>query len=415
MAITHNGLKDAVATLTEGSTGSFTIDDICQILNCSRTELMSYLSTQGTSFGLVFTPRNNNTRIEPLNVIVLGKEDEDIEELTEIVEDISSEIYDEEDGILFNIATAQSQIGNYNPVETDSTITEDIAQMQEDITSIQSNEQTAIDGEPIEPVASDGSIIIDEGVSIDFEAKLAGISGNSIKIDVFIPETTLVLSLPVAGLESSITYTGIKGVNPISIIYSGGTSQDFSITNVANAITVQLKTDETNAVKTTAAVLLTALQLAISGGSVEDDIADLSAVFESAEITDETEWNDGSTIIEAMANPDYLDSIADVFVDMEESLIEVHLPYNGETDTILSTIDDVKNYIEADENANDLVAVLLTGLDSNIMTEDEVTLTGGVDGTPGKGGQLRYGASAYYVSAGISTISESKWKTIPYA
>lgn len=56
-----------------------------------------------------------------------------------------------------------------------------------DITALQAIVQTAIEGAPVAPVAATVSLAIDEGISLDFTAKTAGVIGEDISVELTDP------------------------------------------------------------------------------------------------------------------------------------------------------------------------------------------------------------------------------------
>ena len=81
---------------------------------------------------------------------------------------------------------------------------------------------------------------------------------------------------------------------------------------------------------------------------------------------------------------------------------------------ITSDLDAVKAAIEGNTAADALITVAVGGTGTTLVTADETTLKGGIDGTVGKAGELRYNDTTLFVSAGASTIAESNWKSITF-
>ena len=100
----------------------------------------------------------------------------------------------------------------------------------------------------------------------------------------------------------------------------------------------------------------------------------------------------------------------DEVVSVSGSTINVTLASaSGE---ITSNLDAVKEAIEGNTAAKALITVAVGGTGTTLVTADETTLKGGIDGTVGKAGELRYNDTALYVSVGESTTAVSNWKSI---
>lgn len=81
---------------------------------------------------------------------------------------------------------------------------------------------------------------------------------------------------------------------------------------------------------------------------------------------------------------------------------------------ITSDLDAVKAAIDGNTAAEALITVAVGGTGTTLVTADETTLEGGIDGTVGKAGELRYNDTALYVSVDESTTAESNWKAITF-
>lgn len=99
-------------------------------------------------------------------------------------------------------------------------------------------------------------------------------------------------------------------------------------------------------------------------------------------------------------------------VTVSGSTINVTLAYAE--DAITSDLDAVKAAIDGNTAASALITVAVAGTGSTLVTADETTLKGGVDGTVGKAGELRYNTTTLFVSVGASTTAVSKWKAITF-
>jgi hypothetical protein len=86
----------------------------------------------------------------------------------------------------------------------------------------------------------------------------------------------------------------------------------------------------------------------------------------------------------------------------------------GAPDNAANTATAVLTELNADEAAGALVQGTLTGGGGVCATEVSSNLAGGVDGTPGAKGALRFGTTALYVSTDASTTAVSNWKAITF-
>ena len=96
------------------------------------------------------------------------------------------------------IDTLQAQVGDYDPDTTESTITDDLEQLQADVqttetglldrtAALEAIVQTAASGKPVAPVAATASLAIDTGISLNFTARTAGAVGNDISVTLIDP------------------------------------------------------------------------------------------------------------------------------------------------------------------------------------------------------------------------------------
>lgn len=99
-------------------------------------------------------------------------------------------------------------------------------------------------------------------------------------------------------------------------------------------------------------------------------------------------------------------------VSVNGSTINVTLAYADSA--ITSDLNAVKEAIEGNTAADALITVAVGGTGKTLVTEDKTTLKGGIDGTVGKAGELRYNDTTLFVSVGASTTAESNWKAITF-
>lgn len=313
------------------------------------------------------------------------------------------------------IDALQAQIGDYDPDATGSTITEDLAKLQDEVetgetglldraTALEAIVQTAVYGAPVAPVAATLTTGADDSKLL-WTAKTAGEIGEAISVEFEIPATELTIIPAVGENASAIKYTGVKGQEPISVTYVMAGTNTFEIETVANAITITMASTDGTCL-TTAAELFAALEAAIDTGG------ELDGIISAVEKAFPDDWDDDQ-LMEANAE-DFLDSALSVATD--GNAITVSLAYDGATGAITSIANDIITAIGADDpGANDLVTVAATGTGTALAdVEEEANLDNGVDGTPGAKGALRFDASGLYVSTDASTTAVSNWKTISF-
>lgn len=83
-------------------------------------------------------------------------------------------------------------------------------------------------------------------------------------------------------------------------------------------------------------------------------------------------------------------------------------------DAITSDLDAVKAAIDGNAAAAALITVAVGGTGTTLVTADKTTLKGGIDGTVGKAGELRYNDTTLFVSVGASTTAVSNWKSLTF-
>jgi len=303
-----------------------------------------------------------------------------------------------DDNDTFEIRRAQG--GNKPETRTAAELNEYFSKEENtDLERLQAIVQTAASGTPDAPVAATLTTGADNSELL-WTAKTAGTTGEAISITLKIPATELTITPSVGGDASAIKYTGVAGEEPISITYVMTGTNTFGIAAVANAITITMaSTDGT--CETTAADLFTALETAIDTGG------DLEGIISAVERAVPASWDD-DTLMEAVAQ-DYLDSTLSVAT--VGNAITVSLAYDGETDAITTTANDIITEL----GTHELVTVAATGTGADpVAAEVEANLGNGADGTPGVAGAMLYDATGIYVSTDISTTAVSHWKKITF-
>ena len=222
---------------------------------------------------------------------------------TRTVAELNEYFSKEEDTRLSEIEQLQAQVGDYDPDTTESTITDDLEQLQADVqttetglldrtAALEAIVQTAASGTPVAPVAATGTAF--ETNTLIYTAKKKGAGGNSFVVKLIDPEK-----------------------------------------------------------------------------DAEAEVVSVS----------------GSTINVTLASAE------------------------GE---ITSNLNAVKAAIEGNTAADALITVAVGGTGTTLVTADETTLKGGIDGTVGKAGELRYNDTTLFVSVDESTTAVSNWKSITF-
>ena len=127
--------------------------------------------------------------------------------------------------------------------------------------------------------------------------------------------------------------------------------------------------------------------------------------------TAKTKGAAGNSIVVNLIAPEDKDA-EDEVVSVSGSTINVTLA--SSEGAITSDLDAVKEAIEGNPAADALITVAVGGTSTTLVTADETTLEGGIDGTVGKAGELRYNDTTLYVSVGASTTAVSNWRSITF-
>ena len=160
------------------------------------------------------------------------------------------------------------------------------------------------------------------------------------------------------------------------------------------------------------AALEAIVQTAASGTPVAPVAATASLAIASGislDLTARTAGAVGNNIVVKLIDPEK-DAEAEV-VSVSGSTINVTLA--SAHGAITSNLDAVKAAIEGNIEANALITVAVGGTGTALVTADETTLEGGIDGTVGKAGELRYNDTTLYVSDGESTEAVDNWLSAP--
>ena len=123
-----------------------------------------------------------------------------------------------------------------------------------------------------------------------------------------------------------------------------------------------------------------------------------------------TKGASGNSIVVNLIDPE--DDAEDEVVSVSGSTINVTLA--SSEGAITSDLDAVKAAIDGNTAAAALITVAVGGTGTTLVTADETTLDGGIDGTVGKAGELRYNDTTLFVSVGASTTAVSNWKSITF-
>jgi len=125
--------------------------------------------------------------------------------------------------------------------------------------------------------------------------------------------------------------------------------------------------------------------------------------------TAKTKGTAGNSIVVNLIDPKK--DAEDEVVSVSGSTINVTLAYAE--GAITSDLDAVKAAIEGNTAAKALITVAVGGTGTTLVTANETTLEGGIDGTVGKAGELRYNDTTLYVSDGESTKDVDNWLSAP--
>ena len=183
-----------------------------------------------------------------------------------------------------------------------------------------------------------------------------------------------------------------------------------TITDALERLQADVLTAGTGLLDRTAA-LEAIVQTAASGTPVAP-VAATGTAFETNTLTytAKTKGAAGNSIVVNLIEPKE-DATAET-VSVNGSTINVTLASAGSA--ITSDLDAVKAAIDGNAAAAALITVAVGGTGTTLVSADETTLKGGIDGTVGKAGELRYNDTTLYVSVGASTTAVSKRKSITF-
>lgn len=290
-----------------------------------------------------------------------------------------------------NVSYLESQVGDYDPEETGSTLAADVAALEAVVQE---------EGTPVTPIAS--TITTDLGGTNDivFTAKTKGTAGDDIKVDyVLRPEITVQDAVPADLFTISLPKDKVDGYTiPTLTITQAATEAPFKIITLTKAaIAIVLGADaDNNPIKITVSELKTALEL--DAGYVA---AGYVMVIASGK--------DGKDVPEvAVTDMDSADGI-----EVDGTNIKIVLETTG--GTISTDVADVISLIENDVDANALVSAVANASDDQAI--DDVgswQLANGVDGTLGEKGKILFDDNGVYLSVDESTVSESNWRGIAF-
>lgn len=150
----------------------------------------------------------------------------------------------------------------------------------------------------------------------------------------------------------------------------------------------------------------------ITAGAPIAPVAATGTAFETNTLTytAKTKGAAGNSIVVKLIDPEK--DVEDEIVSVSGSTINVTLASSDSA--ITSDLDAVNAAIKGNTAADALITVAVGGIGTTLVTADETTLKGGIDGTVGKAGELRYNDTALFVSVGASTTAVSNWKSITF-
>lgn len=182
-----------------------------------------------------------------------------------------------------------------------------------------------------------------------------------------------------------------------------------TITDDLEQLQADVQTAETGLLDRAAALEAT-VQTAASGTPVAP-VAATGTAFETNTLTytAKTKGAAGNNIVVNLIEPEE-DATAET-VSVNGSTINVTLA--SAEGAITSDLDAVKAAIEGNTAADALITVAVGGTGTALVSANETTLKGGIDGTVGKAGELRYNDTTLYVSDGESTEAVDNWLSAP--
>lgn len=150
----------------------------------------------------------------------------------------------------------------------------------------------------------------------------------------------------------------------------------------------------------------------ITAGAPITPVAATGTAFEANTLTytAKTKGAAGNSIVVNLIDPEK--DVENEVVSVSGSTINVTLA--SADSAITSDLDAVAEAIEDDIEAKALITVAVGGTGATLVTANETKLEGGIDGTVGKAGELRYNDTTLFVSVGASTTAESNWKSITF-
>ena len=150
----------------------------------------------------------------------------------------------------------------------------------------------------------------------------------------------------------------------------------------------------------------------ITAGAPITPVAATGTAFEANTLTytAKTKGAAGNSIVVNLIDPEK--DVENEVVSVSGSTINVTLA--SADSAITSDLDAVAKAIEDDIEAKALITVAVGGTGATLVTANETKLEGGIDGTVGKAGELRYNDTTLFVSVGASTTAESNWKSITF-
>ena len=129
--------------------------------------------------------------------------------------------------------------------------------------------------------------------------------------------------------------------------------------------------------------------------------------------TAETAGEDGNNLTITIALGSGISQPIGVSLTGTDITVTLATDESGDPDDAVNTATAVKDAVNGDAVAGLLVQGDLTGNGGVCAEQMQVMFEGGVDGTAGKAGELRYSDFGLHVSIGNSTAENSFWRTVP--
>lgn len=307
------------------------------------------------------------------------------------------------------IATLQAQVGSYDPAQTSSTITDDLEAIA----------PTA--GAPVAPVASTNILTVSAEPA---EGESVGIAGKTYKFRRDALGAGVAASGAWTDSTNTLTVTakaiGFDGNNlSVNLIDPGAERASTTAALNVDGVTIDV-TLSSSAVPAITATLADVKE-AIEADTSCNALVSCSITGTDTTVIDDTDITLTGGIDAQAANDVYSGGSAEHAIDnLVTAITTGYSPGVVGTGTVAHTL-----VTAAKKDADEMTVKAITaGVAGDLLEASPPEgggslswyhadhLHGGVDGTPGVAGAIRYDATHLYFSNGISTSAVSNWKTI---